>query len=180
MGKASHPPARSVTGKVGEFLPMHGLRLISESAPWSCRIGHRQWARTGSNRRPLVCKIEPDRPPRFTRCHSVLERPAQRLGSCPLCPRIVELCLPVLAHSWHNGGLVVRCSAASAWRTSLFDARTHDPPTCGGLEPLTPTARVKPDVQARITSSSSYRFIHVGERFPCRSVQSVFAGNPES
>jgi hypothetical protein len=37
------------------------------------------WARTVSNRRPLVCKSEPDCPVRSTRCHSVLECPAQRL-----------------------------------------------------------------------------------------------------
>ena len=28
--------------------------------------------------------------------------------SCPLCLRSLGLCLPVLAHSWHNGGLVIR------------------------------------------------------------------------
>jgi hypothetical protein len=38
-------------------------------------------------------------------------------GSCPLCPRIVSLGLPVLAHSWRNGGLAVRRSVASASRT---------------------------------------------------------------
>src|SRR6516164_7249211 len=29
--------------------------------------------------------------------------PSSAARSCPLCPRIVGLFLPVLAHSWHNG-----------------------------------------------------------------------------
>jgi hypothetical protein len=76
------------------------------------------WARTVSNRRPLVCKAEPERPRRCARCHSILEFPAQRLVRVPLRPRIVGLCLPVLAHSWHNGGLVVR-----TWMSQLTMAQ---------------------------------------------------------
>jgi len=54
---------------------------------------------------PLVCKSEPDCPPRFTRCHSVLECPVQRLVQCPPCPRIVGVCFPVLAQTgvWSSG-----------------------------------------------------------------------------
>ena len=44
--------------------------------------------------------------------------------------------MPVLAHSWHNGGLVVRRSVAFAWRTCVFAARPHDPPTCGAVRYL--------------------------------------------
>ena len=64
--------------------------------------------------------------------------PSSAAGSCRLCPRIVGLCLPVLAHSWHNGSLVVRRAVAFAWRTRLFAARPHDPPTCGAKETRTP------------------------------------------
>jgi len=71
---------------------------------WTSRVAP-PWARTVSNRRPLVRKTQPDCPTRFTRRHSV-GMPSSATGSCPLCPRIVGLCLRVLAHSWHNGGLV--------------------------------------------------------------------------
>src|ERR1700739_3333666 len=67
--------------------------------------------------------------------------PSPAAGSCPLCPRSVALCLPVLAHSWLHGGLVVRRSVAFAWRPCLFAAsRTiHLPVELSGLEHLTPT-----------------------------------------
>ena len=39
------------------------------------------WARTVSNRRPLVCKSEPEGPPRFTRFHSVFKCAGQRVVS---------------------------------------------------------------------------------------------------
>src|ERR1700687_2621331 len=57
--------------------------------------------------------------------------PSSAAGSCPLCPRIVGLCLPVLAHSWHNGGLVVRRAVAFAWRPRLSAAKPRDSLTCG-------------------------------------------------
>ena len=43
----------------------------------------------------------------------------------PLCPGSFAPYLLALAHSWHNGGLVVRRSVAFAWRTCLFTARAH-------------------------------------------------------
>jgi hypothetical protein len=57
--------------------------------------------------------------------HCALECPSQRVVGCPQGLAIVGLCLPVLAHSWHNGGLVVRRAVAFAWRTRLFAARPH-------------------------------------------------------
>src|SRR5699024_814884 len=92
-------------------------------------IGNQQikWARMGSNRRPLVCKSEPDGPPRFTRWHSALEWPGQRLARVDP----VHALSGCVSRSWHTlgttGGLVVRRWVASAWRICLFAARSHDP-----------------------------------------------------
>ncbi len=58
------------------------------------------WARTGSNRRPLVCKSEPDGPPRFTRCHSVFKGAGQRLVRVH-CVRGVS---GSFCPSWHTLG----------------------------------------------------------------------------
>jgi integrase-like protein len=75
-----------------------------------------------------------------TPCRAVssrLDMPRSAGRSCPLRPRIVGLCLPVLAHSWHNGGFVVRRSVAFAWRTRLSAARPQNPSTCGAKGGLT-------------------------------------------
>jgi hypothetical protein len=82
------------------------------------------WARTVSNRRPLVCKSEPERPRHFARCRSVLECPARRLVRVHSVRGLSACVCP----SWHTlgttGGLIVRRSVAFAGRTWLNDART--------------------------------------------------------
>ena len=66
--------------------------------------------------------------------------PSSAASWVPLCLRIVGLCLPVLAHSWHNGGLVDRHSVAFVWADLPFRRGPLDPRACGakGLEFLTP------------------------------------------
>jgi hypothetical protein len=132
---------------------------VSNIATYTVRPAEPSWARTISNRRLLVSKAEPGCPPRFTRCHSVLECPVQRLLRVHSVPRIVGLCLPVLAHSWHNGGLVVRRAVAFAWRTRLFTARPHAPPSSPPPSPPSPppsppaASAPPPQRHGRISSS---------------------------
>jgi hypothetical protein len=70
------------------------------------------WARTVSNRRPLVCKSLPGRTTRFTRCHSALKCPGQRLVRVYTVRRLSGcVCL-----SWHILG------ATGVWP---LGARSH-------------------------------------------------------
>jgi hypothetical protein len=59
--------------------PPERARRVAAATSDAVRPAEPSWARTVSNRRLLVCKSEPDCPPRFTRCHSVLECRVQRL-----------------------------------------------------------------------------------------------------
>jgi hypothetical protein len=59
-----------------------------------------RWARTVSNRRPLMCKAEPERPRRRARRHSILEFPAQGLVASHSVHGLSDcVCL-----SWHTLG----------------------------------------------------------------------------
>jgi hypothetical protein len=116
--------------------------LISRSRKPASTRGFHRWARTVSNRRPLVCKSEPERPRRFTGCHSVPECPVQRLVLVHAVHGLSGCASP----SWHTIGTtgVWSSGVRSRLRGGLAFSmpEPHDPPTCGGLEPLNPhTAR---------------------------------------
>jgi hypothetical protein len=68
------------------------------------------WARTVSNRRPLVCKSEPYGLTRFTRCHRILKCTAQRLAGVHPVPGLAGCVSP----SWHTLGTTGVWSAASS------------------------------------------------------------------
>ena len=72
-----------------------------------------EWARTGSNRRPLVCKSEPDGPPRFTWCHSVFKCAGQRLVRFH-CVHGVSGCF---CPSWHTLG------TTGVWSSDFWSLR---------------------------------------------------------
>jgi hypothetical protein len=54
---------------------------LAVAANYGVDLHKHWWARTVSNRRPLVCKSEPEGPPRFTRFHSVFKCAGQRVVS---------------------------------------------------------------------------------------------------
>src|SRR5271170_6528319 len=117
---------------------------------WVSDVGQRKWARTVSNRGPLVCKTESDCLPRLVRCHNVLKCPVQRAVSV----HPVHCLSGCVGLSWHTLGTtgVWSSGVRSRLRGGLaFSMREpHDPPTCGELEPLNPhTASVKETVLGR-------------------------------
>jgi hypothetical protein len=77
-----------------------GSPIVPIGSRYDADLHKRLWARTGSNRRPLVCKSEPDGPRRFTRCHSVFKCVGQRLVRVR-CVHGVSGCF---CPSWHTLG----------------------------------------------------------------------------
>jgi hypothetical protein len=60
-------------GALGE-----GRHRLQSPRNMTLTLREHRWARTVSNRRPLVCKSRPRCPPRFTQCDGVRKCPAQR------------------------------------------------------------------------------------------------------
>ncbi len=84
---ATNVRERSATAKIG-LVYRSGVTLAA------------RWARTVSNRRPLVCKSRPGRLPRFTQCDDVYKCPAQRLFGFRCVPAVSRCFCP----SWHTLG----------------------------------------------------------------------------
>jgi hypothetical protein len=115
-----------ITDPVNEI----GLRRTTGVRPYDAELHKNWWARTVSNRRPLVCKTEPDCLPRFMRCHSVFKCAGQRLVRVH-CVHRVSGCFCL---SWHTLGTtgVWSSGVRSRLRGGLgFTVpETHDSTTC--------------------------------------------------